>query len=38
MAEDHLHSVTRSIDYGTATMRDEIVLSRAEPWAAAAIR
>ena len=26
-----LHSVTRSIDYGTATMRDEIVLSRAEP-------
>ena len=26
-----LHSLTRSIDYGTATMRDEIVLSRAEP-------
>jgi predicted aspartyl protease len=26
-----LHSVTRSIDYGSATMRDEIVLSRAEP-------
>ena len=26
-----LHSVTRSIDYGTATMRDEVVLSRAEP-------
>jgi glyoxylase-like metal-dependent hydrolase (beta-lactamase superfamily II) len=26
-----LHSVTRSIDYGSGTMRDEIVLSRAEP-------
>lgn len=26
-----LHSVTRSVDYGGATMRDEIVLSRAEP-------
>jgi hypothetical protein len=26
-----LHSVTRSIDYGSSTMRDEIVLSRAEP-------
>ena len=26
-----LHSVTRSIDYGNAAMRDEIVLSRAEP-------
>ena len=26
-----IHSITRSIDYGTATMRDEIVLSRAEP-------
>ena len=26
-----LHSVTRSIDYGTGTMRDEVVLSRAEP-------
>ena len=26
-----LHSVTRSIDYGTGTMRDEVVMSRAEP-------
>ena len=26
-----LHSVTRSIDYGSGSMRDEIVLSRAEP-------
>ena len=26
-----LHSVTRSIDYASGTMRDEIVLSRAEP-------
>jgi len=26
-----LHSLTRSVDYGTATMRDEVVLSRAEP-------
>ena len=26
-----IHSITRSIDYGSATMRDEIVLSRAEP-------
>ncbi|MCE9661262.1 MAG: MBL fold metallo-hydrolase [Burkholderiales bacterium] len=26
-----LHSMTRSIDYGSGTMRDEIVLSRAEP-------
>ena len=26
-----LHSLTRSIDYGTATMRDEVVLSRGEP-------
>ena len=26
-----LHSVTRSIDYGSAAMRDEVVLSRAEP-------
>jgi glyoxylase-like metal-dependent hydrolase (beta-lactamase superfamily II) len=26
-----LHSVTRSIDYRSGTMRDEIVLSRAEP-------
>jgi hypothetical protein len=26
-----LHSVTRSIDYGTGTMREEVVLSRAEP-------
>ena len=26
-----LHSLTRSIDYGSATTRDEIVLSRAEP-------
>lgn len=26
-----LHSVMRSIDYGSGTMRDEIVLSRAEP-------
>ena len=26
-----LHSVTRSIDYGSGTMRDEVVLSRAEP-------
>lgn len=26
-----LHSLTRSIDYGSASMRDEVVLSRAEP-------
>ena len=26
-----LHSVTRSIDYGSGAMRDEVVLSRAEP-------
>jgi len=26
-----IHTLTRSIDYGTATMRDEIVLSRGEP-------
>jgi len=26
-----LHSVTRSIDYASGTMRDEVVLSRAEP-------
>ena len=26
-----LHSVTRSIDYGSGSMRDEVVLSRAEP-------
>ena len=26
-----LHTLTRSIDYGSATMRDEVVLSRAEP-------
>ena len=26
-----LHSLTRSIDYGAATMRDEVVLSRGEP-------
>ena len=26
-----LHSVTRSMDYASGTMRDEIVLSRAEP-------
>ena len=26
-----LHSLTRSIDYGSGTMRDEVVLSRAEP-------
>jgi glyoxylase-like metal-dependent hydrolase (beta-lactamase superfamily II) len=26
-----IHALTRSIDYGSATMRDEIVLSRAEP-------
>jgi len=26
-----LHSITRSIDYGSGSMRDEVVLSRAEP-------
>src|SRR5918994_802913 len=26
-----LHSVTRSIDYANGAMRDEVVLSRAEP-------
>ena len=26
-----VHSLTRSIDYGTGTMRDEVVMSRAEP-------
>ena len=26
-----VHSVTRSVDYGTGTMRDEVVMSRAEP-------